>query len=290
MAKKVLVTGAAGLIGRELCRQLSKDFIVVGVDNNFRYPDFIPDCIFIKKNLSEYLEDTANDFDYVFHMAAINGTKYFYEIPNQLIENNISLDLSVFDFMKKNPNSKLIYASSSEVVAGTEDFPTTEIVDIEIKDIHNPRWSYRLGKVIGENYLMNSDINFLIIRFFNVFSENSGSGHFIKDILDKIENKNYSLIGADETRSFCRVEDAVDAVLKIFDIVSNEVINVGSDEEITVLEAATTIAEQKNKKIEWTLLPSLPGSVKRRKPCLKKLREYYPNYKPRCFKDAVKDL
>jgi nucleoside-diphosphate-sugar epimerase len=290
MAKKVLVTGAAGLIGRELCKQLSNEFDVVGVDNNFRYPDFVPECNYIKQELSQYIKNTENDFDYVFHMAAINGTKYFYEIPNQLIENNINLDLSIFNFIKKNKNCKLIYASSSEVVAGVEEFPTTETANIQIADIHNPRWSYRLGKIVAENYLMNSDLNFLIIRFFNVFGKDSGSGHFIKDILDKIDKENYSLVGAEETRSFCRVEDAVDAVIKIFSVASKEIINVGSEEEISILEAADIIANQKNKIITWNNTPGLPGSVKRRKPCLKKLKKYYKEYNPRSFKDAVKDL
>jgi nucleoside-diphosphate-sugar epimerase len=290
MANKVLITGAAGLIGRELCKQLSSKFSVTGIDNNFRYPDYQPDCNFIQQNLIDYLKSAKNDFDYVFHMSAINGTKYFYEIPNQLIDNNVSCDLAVFEFMRSNTNSKLIYASSSEVVAGTNEFPTHEINDIAINDIHNPRWSYRLGKVLGENYLMNSNINFLIIRFFNVFGKDSGSGHFVRDILDKIVNDDYTLIGADETRSFCRVEDAVDAVINICDKVSKEIINVGSEEEITVLSAASMIAQYKNKNVTWNTVPGKQGSVARRKPSLDKLLKYYPTFSPMSFEDAVKDL
>jgi nucleoside-diphosphate-sugar epimerase len=290
MANKVLITGAAGLIGRELCKQLSSRFSVTGIDNNFRYPDYRPDCNFIQQNLVDYLKSVENDFDYVFHMSAINGTKYFYEIPNQLIDNNVSCDLAVFEFMRSNTNSKLIYASSSEVVAGTDEFPTHEINNIAINDIHNPRWSYRLGKVLGENYLMNSNINFLIIRFFNVFGKDSGSGHFVRDILDKIVNDDYTLIGADETRSFCRVEDAVDAVINICDKVSKDIINVGSEEEITVLSAASIISKHKNKNITWNTVPGKQGSVTRRKPSLDKLLKYYPMFSPMSFKDAVKDL
>ena len=288
--KKILITGAAGLIGRELCKQLGSDFSVIGVDNNFRYPEYRPDCAYIKEDLLKYLRSAENTFDYIFHMSAINGTKYFYDIPNKVIENNVISDLEVFNFTKKNKDCKLIYASSSEVVVGTDCFPTVETSDIVIENIHNARWSYRLGKVLAENYLMNSDLNFLIVRFFNVFGPASGSGHFIKDILDKMDVSNFTLQGADETRSFCRVEDAVDALINIFDLASNEIINIGSDEEITVLEAANMLAGQRNKEIEWKIENGPLGSTKRRKPSLDKLRQYYPEYSPKKFSEAITDL
>lgn len=290
MDQKVLVTGAAGLIGRELCKQLADLYYVVGTDNNFRFPDYAPDCEFVKADLVDFIKDSANDFDYIFHMSAINGTKYFYDIPNQLIENNITADLAMFNFVKQNTSCKLIYASTSEVVAGSDIFPTPELTDITINNIHNPRWSYRLSKLVSENYLMNSDLNFLIIRFFNSFGPASGSGHFIKDLLDKIERKDYTLTGADETRSFCRVEDAVDAVLNIFKLASNDIINIGSNEEITVLEAANIIAAHKKLEIEWKFTPGNEGSVKRRCPDISKLLEFYPSFSPVLFKEGIKDL
>jgi UDP-glucose 4-epimerase/UDP-glucuronate decarboxylase len=144
--------------------------------------------------------------------------------------------------------------------------------------------------VLAENYLMNSNLNFLIVRFFNVFGKDSGSGHFVKDIIDKISNDDYTLIGADETRSFCRVEDAVDAVINIYDNASSEIINIGSAEEITVLSAATIIAQHKNKNITWNIVPGKPGSVLRRRPSLNKLLKYYPTFKPTLFKDSISDI
>lgn len=291
MEGKVLVTGASGLIGRELCKQLRKEgYYVAAVDNNFRY-DFVPDCDeYNRDDIVHYLNSVENTFDYIFHMGNINGTKYFYDIPNDLIENNITADFAIFNFVKTNKNCKLIYASSSEIVAGTTEFPTSEQTDICIEDIHNPRWSYRLGKLVGENYLMNSSLDFLIIRFFNVFGPASGSGHFVKDIINKLRNEDYRLIGADETRSFCRVEDSVDAVMNIFKIANHKVVNVGSNEELTVLEAADIIAEHMNIRAPWILKPGNAGSVKRRKPDLTTLLKYYPSFNPRKFKDAVKDL
>jgi nucleoside-diphosphate-sugar epimerase len=289
-SKKILITGAAGLIGREMCALLSKEFDVVAVDNNFRYPDFQPDsCSYVQSDIEDYLSKVDNNFDYVFHLSAINGTSYFYQIPNQLIENNIKSDLAIFNFMKKNSKSKLIYASSSEVIAGSDEYPTPELTDISIKNIHNPRWSYRISKMLSENYLVNSDINYLIIRFFNVYGKSSGSGHFFKDILDNIAIENYKLMGQDETRSFCRVEDAADALVNIFKIADNEIINIGSDEEITILEAASIIAERLGKTIDWQSIPSKQGSVLRRKPCLEKLKSLYPSFNPKTFKQSINE-
>jgi nucleoside-diphosphate-sugar epimerase len=291
-SKKILITGAAGLIGREVRAQLeAKGYAVTSIDNNSRFPNYLPNDL-IRSNLTEYLNSKVNTFDYVYHMAAINGTTSFYKKPSQVMSNNISADFAVFRFVESNPNTKLVYASSSEVVAGTDIFPTPEITDIAITNIHNPRWSYRLPKVVAENYLANSDINYKIIRFFNVYSEHSGAGHFLKDIVEKLKNKNYELQSPDETRSFCYVRDAVEAMIAIAEQPANKIVNIGSDEEITILEAANIIAAALDLTVKWNTTPSLEGSSKRRRPDISRLLSLYPAFNPETFKsviDRIKD-
>jgi nucleoside-diphosphate-sugar epimerase len=289
-SKKILVTGASGLIGRELCRQLSfKGHTVIGVDNNRRFGDIVPEnCQFVCQDLSEFYKEHNNNFDLIFHLAAVNGTSYFYSDPNGTLENNVRTDLDTFQYVLTNLNCKLIYSSSSEVVAGTTVFPTDETVDITIENIHNPRWSYRLPKILSENYLTNSNINYLIVRFFNVFGSNSGSGHFVKDIVEKIKNQEHTLIGADETRSFCYVEDAVDALIHLSQTTEKQVVNIGNDREVNILEAANIIAlEVFDKTIDWKVINGRQGSVSRRSPSINKLKELYPTYSPRSFRESI---
>lgn len=289
-SKKILVTGALGLIGNKLANQLSKIHSVTGIDNNFRpNKNKKIEFNFIETSVENFVKQNQNCYDYIFHMSAINGTKYFYEIPNQLIENNVYSDLEIFNYAKSN-NSKIIYASSSEVIADTQNIPTVEEKDIFIKNIHNPRWSYRLGKILSENYLYNSNLDFLIVRFFNVYGEDSKSGHFIFDIVEKIKNKNFVINGSNETRSFCYIDDAVDAVLNIFEKTNKEVINIGNNEEISINDTVKIISEYFNIDIKWKVNKGLDGSVKRRSPCIDMLLKYYPEYSPRTFKEGIKKV
>jgi UDP-glucose 4-epimerase len=294
---KILVTGASGLLGTEICRQLKQDKKneVWAIDNHSR-SSTIPDCDkFLELDLTNgnNFSDLPRDFDYIYHYAAINGTKNFYERPNQVMWTNMCTDFNMFEFatLCGNALKKFVYASSSEVVSDDIETPVKENTDITIKNIHNARWSYRLPKVCSENFLVNSTIPYVIFRYFNVYGDNSKAGHFLADQIAKIKSGVFEVTGPDETRSFCHVEDAVRASIHASRIVENTLMNIGNDCEITIIEATRTIATALGHASPvWITAPGKVGSTANRKPDISKLKSVYKEYHPRTFEQGVKEI
>jgi nucleoside-diphosphate-sugar epimerase len=294
---KILVTGASGLLGTEICRQLKQDIAneVWAVDNHSRSTT-IPTCDrFLELDLTNgaNFEKLPKDFDYIYHYAAINGTKNFYERPNQVMWTNMCTDFNMFEFamLCGTTLKKFVYASSSEVVSDDPQSPVKENTDIAIKNIHNARWSYRLPKICSENFLVNGAIPYVMCRYFNVYGDNSKAGHFLADQIAKIKSGVFEVIGPEETRSFCHVEDAVRATIHASGAVENELINIGNDREITIMEAAQTIAgAMGHTNPNWTTTPGKAGSTPNRRPDISKLRSVLTDYCPRTFEQGVKEI
>ena len=293
---KILVTGASGLLGTEICRQLksSVDNEVWAVDNHSR-SNTIPPCdVWVNLDLmnKSNFDNLPRDFDQIYHYAAINGTKNFYERPNQVLTNNFITDIHVFEFAQQcDTLTKLVYASSSELVSDDPVSPTPEHTDITIKNIHNARWSYRLAKITSENYLANSKLPWVALRYFNIYGADSKAGHFIADQMAKIESGVFEVTGSAETRSFCYIEDAVEATIHCANTVLREVVNVGTDVEITIPEAADIIAKAMGYELaKWTLKSGLPGSTATRRPNINRLLSIMPAYRPRNFAEGMKSI
>jgi len=295
---KILVTGASGLLGTEFCRQFKEaGHDVWAVDNHSRSTTIPPCDHWVKMDLlnnnsfTGYV-DLPKDFDYIYHYGAINGTTNFYKMPNKVLTNNFISDINIFEFAGKQTNLKrLVYASSSEIVSDDPTSPLAENTDVLIKDIHNARWSYRLAKITSENYLANSKLPYVMIRYFNVYGENSKQGHFLGDQINKIKNGTFSVIGGQETRSFCHVSDAIRASIYVAENTNREVVNVGNDREISIGNAVKVIASiMGHPDAVFEQLPSMPGSVANRRPDITKLRSIMPDYNPMSFEEGIRQI
>lgn len=264
---KILVTGGNGFIGQHLVKQLSKNHSVIIAD--------LKEGVDLK-NPSSILN--LPDVDLVYHLATINHTDAFYDTPYTIIENSL---LPLHNIIQRYKNIPIIYSSSSETYAGGVDLdivplPTNENVPLVVSDITNPRWSYGSSKIMGEAMLVAANKEFgtpyKIIRYNNVYGPGQRN-HFIPEFIERATGGNYSIYGGSETRSFCYIQDAIDASILVQENPEwNTITNIGNDTETTIIEVASEILHQMGITQPLKLLPSKRGSVKRRLPDISKLR------------------
>ena len=288
---KAIVTGVAGFLGSFLSEELlNNDYEVVGVDNFFRgRQEYLPEHnnfkfkkIDLAKNPEKITELIQNENpDIVFHYAAINGTKYFYDIPYQVINDNVRITQNVLNACKHSTVEKIVYASSSETYGEPMQVPTPETHPI-LLNIHTNRDSYASSKAICDFYTKlfarEFKIKYLILRIFNTYGprmDTSEYGQVIPEFINKMFNqKQFTIIGdGKHTRSFCYVDDHTRLVRQLAEKTSNEVVNIGNDSETTIDDLAKKIHEIENKEFKPKYLPAREYDHKKRCPDISKLKK-----------------
>ena len=187
--KKVLLTGAAGFIGSAVRKRLEiEGYEVYPIDNFSRGKNFekiIKCSVFDKKKLKKYVLKS----DIIIHLAAINGTKNFYNIPEKVFEVSVRGILNIYDVIPKKSKKKILVASSGEVYGEPPKIPTDENVRLIVPNILNNRYSYGGGKIVQDlitRFLVTKKINDCVIfRPHNVYGPNMGRDHVIPELFYK---------------------------------------------------------------------------------------------------------
>lgn len=285
---RIIVTGAAGFLGSHLCDKLLSDgHYVIGIDNFFRgkqenLPNH-PNFEFKKIDLSSSTFSTT-DVDIIFHYAAINGTRYFYDIPYKVIDDNIRMTQNVLSSVGSSVK-KIIYASSSEIYGDSPIIPTDENQHIDL-NIYADRDSYASSKAIGEfmvkMFCNQLNIPYIIVRPFNTYGTRmttNGYGQVIPELIERLNDDDFYIYGSGkQTRSFCYVTDHVNIVTRLLDYANNEVLNIGYDEEISILDLALTIMNVYGVNKEINFKKGWDNDTKWRRPSLVNLRKYINDY------------
>lgn len=298
---KVLITGGTGFIGLHLSRKIAEEGHELYIVDNFAR-EYSGDAelkeVIERENVTLVRGDITdpglfveldNDFDQVYHLAAINGTGNFYEIPDQVLRVGVLGTLNLLEWLKSNPQAKIVFSSSSEAYAGTlsllgNDFPvpTPENVPLVIDDVANPRWSYAAGKMVSEVALncyaqAHGLTNFSIIRYHNVYGPRMGFKHVVPQMIERIVKKEFpfKVFGADESRAFCYVDDAVKATQLVMESAKTcgEIYHIGKQEEISIEALAKKLLLITGSPTDTLAEASFQGSVKRRCPDVTKLEE-----------------
>lgn len=237
--------------------------------------------------VAEDWKKIPKDIDFVYHFAAINGTKYFYEIPEIVLEVNVIGTLNFLNWLKDSNVKRIFFASSSEVYGFPNKIPTPETEPLMVPDPKNPRFSYSSSKIIGEtmiiNYAKKYGLDYIIGRFHNVYGPAMGFEHVIPDFLRKcIKNEEFKIQGTgNQTRCFCFIVDAINGINLISEHPNaiNEIFNIGTSEEITINELIILLSKIHGKKIVPIKTGFENPGIQRRVPDLTKI--FSMGYKPR---------
>ena len=309
---KILITGGAGFIGYHLTKKLASEGNRVVIIDDFSRG--VTDS-FLKEIQKEYdvdlrtadlldysaQDDVENDFDYIYHLAAIIGVQNVLNHSYEVLANNVQLTMNAIRIAKKQEHlNRFVFASTSEVYAGTLkyhglQFPTTEDTPLTVSDLRHPRTSYMLSKIYGEALLRQSTIPYTIIRPHNFYGPRMGMSHVIPELLRKAYfdegNGKLQIFSAEHKRTFCYIEDAVDLITKLAGKAEaeGEEFNIGNEiPEVSMRELGEVIIDVTGKDLAIEELPPSPGSPERRCPSMKKVLDCIGEIPQTSLRDGVR--
>ena len=262
---KVLVTGADGFIGSHICETLVRAgfsvraFVMYNSFNTWGWLDRVPEEI---KNSVEIfagdvrdphgVDDAVRGCDAVLHLAALIAIPYSYHSPDTYIDTNVKGTLNVLQACRKSGVKRIVHTSTSEVYGTARFVPITEEHPLQGQ---SPYSASKIGAdQLAYSFYSSFDLPVVIARPFNTYGPRQSARAVIPTVITQIANGERQLkLGATTpTREFSYVQDTVDAFIATLksDIGLGEVVNFGSNFEISIGEVVTLIAEKMNAKID----------------------------------------
>lgn len=294
---KVLITGGAGFIGCHLaCHHLERGDEVFIVDNLFR-ADGKTDRQFeslVRATGAHYMPHDLTQpvapgqlpkaVDTVYHLAAINGTRFFYEIPYRVARTNLLATLNLLEVLRETSAGRLVYASTSEVYAGASAFgllriPSAEDAPVVFKQPTPVRFSYGTSKFMGEflclQFGRENNLPVSVVRYHNVYGPRMGREHVIPQFVDRVRKREnpFNIYGGQQTRAFCYVEDACEAtrLVAATPACAGEIVHIGNPQETRIADLARLVMEQMGFEAAIKEHGPRSDSVERRCPDVSKL-------------------
>ncbi len=283
---KILITGGAGFIGSSLADFLLEktDSQVVVVDNYLTGKQHnLPQSSrfrFIKADANDF-DDISSifhsfGFDYVYHYAAVVGVKRTLDNPVLVLEDLQGIR-NVLTLCKNTGVKRVYYASSSEVYGEPVHLPQHEHTTPL-----NSRLPYAVVKNAGESfcrsYYQEYGLEYTLFRFFNTYGPKQSPDFVVSRFIEAaLDNRPITIFGDGmQTRTFCYIDDHLEATVNCLlqEKYINDVVNIGNDHEISVVELARLIKKITGSSSEIVHLPPLPdGDMTRRQPDIEKMQQ-----------------
>ena len=309
----VLITGGAGFIGSHLAEELLSrgqtvhvlDDLSTGSIGNIRHLraetgfDYTIDSCHDARVVAELVDDA----DYVCHLAAAVGVQLIVDSPVRTIETNVHTTEIVLSQASKKAKPVFL-ASTSEVYGKSSAIPFHEDGDIVMGATTRGRWSYACSKALDEflalAYFRERGLPTIVGRMFNtVGPRQSGRyGMVVPNLVRQaLSGQPITVYGnGEQRRCFCDVRDVVRALSALLarEDLAGEVFNIGSTEEVSILELALRIKAATGSDSEITLVPYEEAygegfeDMRRRVPDISKI-ERVLDWRPTASLDQILD-
>ncbi len=294
MKNLYLVTGGTGFLGSALVRRLVlKGHHVRVLDDDSRgsskrLSDLAGDIEMVRADVRDAgaVARACSGVDAVCHLAYVNGTEFFYQRPDEVLEIAVKGMVNVLDGCAAAKVRQLILASSSEVYQTPPSVPTDETVPLSVPDPLNPRYSYGGGKILSELMALNYGIKrfdrVVVFRPHNVYGPDMGWEHVVTQFAvrmaalkdDPRDPVPFPIQGTGrETRAFVYIDDFTDGLMTVVEKGQHRnIYNIGSTEEVTIEDLAHRVGNCFNRKV--TVVPGelAKGGTPRRCPDIRKLQ------------------
>ena len=295
--KNVLITGGSGFLGSWICevlveqgaRVICLDNLVSGLKSNISSLMDKDNFKFIEHDITQPIF-FDEPLDMVMHLASRASPFEFEKYPIQILKAN-TLGIWVALGIAKKHNARFLYTSTSEVYGIVTEIPTTEDYRGNVNPV-GPRSCYDEAKRCGESYViaykLQHGLDVRIARIFNTYGPRMRSegvyGRVVPRFVEQaLCNEPITVFGSGEqTRSFCYVSDQVEGLLRLafLEKAEGEVVNIGSDEEITIIELANMIVELTNSASEIVFEELPKDDPPRRRPDISKAKKIL-SWKPK---------
>lgn len=283
---KVLVTGGAGFIGSHLCeRLLSEGHTVYCLDNlctgKAENLERIRDHSSFHFILADVCEEVNLEVDAVAHLASPASPVDYGRLS---VETMLANSLGTYRTLElaRKKGARYLLASTSEVYGDPQVVPQREDYNGNVNPV-GPRACYdeskRFAEAMVATYRRLYGLPIVIVRIFNTYGPRMRleDGRVIPNFLRQaMEGKPLTIYGnGTQTRSFCYIDDMVEGLYRALweDKAVGEVLNLGNEEEISVLDLARTVMEELGLECELVFQPLPQDDPRRRKPDIRKARE-----------------